>query len=397
MIGARQGTRRAIHVGVNAHLLSFTGTYRSAGIHAYIESLLRCLPEADPEIGYTVFLGERRYHGTGAINLEFSRVPTHRPPLRILWEQVCQPWAIYKSGVDLTHGTAFVGPLVCTCPLVITVHDLSFLLYPQSFRAANRIYLRIFTKLSVHRARRLIAVSESTKRDLVRHYRISPGKVDVVHNGVDADFRPLPPVQVARFRVEQGLADRFILFVGTLEPRKNVIGLIEAYGRLSAPRPPLMLVGGKGWLYDAVFARADALGLSGDVHFVGYVPAEALPYWYNAATLFAYPSLYEGFGLPPLEAMACGTPVVATAASSLPEVVGDAGLLVEPESVAALTGAMERVLADSDLRAEMRAAGLDRASRFSWQKTALGTVRSYRRAVAAAANQTNAPGGKSSV
>jgi glycosyltransferase involved in cell wall biosynthesis len=240
-------------------------------------------------------------------------------------------------------------------------------------------------------------VSESTKRDLVHHYGLSPGKVDVVYNGVDADFRPLPPAQIASFRAKQGLADRFILFLGTLEPRKNVTGLIEAYARLSPPRPPLVLVGGKGWLYDTVFARVEALGLSGDVHFVGYVPAEDLPLWYNAATVFVYPSLYEGFGLPPLEAMACGTPVVVSAASSLPEVVGEAGLLVDPERVEALAEAIERMIADSDLREEMRSAGLARAAGFSWEATASGTVRTYRRALAAEPVQAEMPGGKERV
>jgi glycosyltransferase involved in cell wall biosynthesis len=158
-----------------------------------------------------------------------------------------------------------------------------------------------------------------------------------------------------------------------------------------------MLVGGKGWLYDAVFARVEALGLSSDVHFVGYVPTEDLLLWYNAATVFVYPSLYEGFGLPPLEAMACGTPVVASAASSLPEVVGEAGLLVDPERVEALTEAIERILADSDLREEMRSAGLARAAGFSWEATASGTVSTYRRALAAEPVQAGTPGGKERV
>jgi glycosyltransferase involved in cell wall biosynthesis len=270
---------------------------------------------------------------------------------------------------------------MATRPFVVTVHDLSFLSYPQGFRVLNRSYLRVFTRLSVQRARRVIAVSESTKHDLVQNYGLSPGKVDVVHNGVGSGFRPLPAAQVAAFRAKQGLPESFILFVGTLEPRKNVIRLIEAYACLPETKPPLLLVGGKGWLYDDLFARREALGLTNQVHFVGYVPAEDLPLWYNAAELFVYPSLYEGFGLPPLEAMASGTPVISSASSSLPEVVGTAGLLVDPTDVEALATTMQRVLSDKDLQAEMRNAGLEQARVFSWRRTALQTAGSFRRAL----------------
>jgi glycosyltransferase involved in cell wall biosynthesis len=383
MIAVKQGRERAIHVGVNAHLLSLGKSYRSAGINWYLFNLLRCLPEADPAMSYTVFLGERRYGGVPGLNLRVSRLPTDRPPVRILWEQAIQPWSVRRSGVELLHGPAFVGPLASGCPFVVTVHDLSFLLFPLGFRALNRVYLRTFTRLSARRARRVIAVSESTKRDLVQYYDLAAAQVDVVHNGVDSSFRPLPADQVTAFRAKQGLPERFILFVGTLEPRKNVVRLIEAYARLPRTRPPLMLVGGKGWLYDEVFARIEALNLSSEVRFVGFVPAEDLPWWYNAAHLFVYPSLYEGFGLPPLEAMACGTPVVASKASSLPEVVGQAGLLVDPADVEALAASMEQALYDPDQREKMQRAGLAQAQGFSWQKAARRTVNSYRRALAA--------------
>jgi glycosyltransferase involved in cell wall biosynthesis len=375
-----ESTRQAIHVGVNGHLLSLAGSYRSAGINWYIYNLLRHLPEASSEIAYTVFLNDRRYSGVPGLQLRRSHLPTHRPPVRILWEQVLQPRAASRAGVDLLHGPAFVGPLTSDCPFVITVHDLSFLFYPQGFRPLNRIYLQFLTQLSARRARRVIAVSHSTKRDLVQHYGLPPDKVDVIHNGVDASFRPLPTDQVAEFRSRSRLPGRFVLFVGTLEPRKNVAGLIEAYARLPKERPPLLLVGGKGWLYDDIFARVEALNLSDEVHFVGYVPAEDLPFWYNAAELFVYPSLYEGFGLPPLEAMACGTAVITSTASSLPEVVGEAGLLVDPAEPAALARAMEQVLSDRELRETVRAAGRVRAQGFSWERTARCTVDSYRRA-----------------
>jgi glycosyltransferase involved in cell wall biosynthesis len=378
----KENNQGALHVGVNAHLLSLSESYRSAGINWYIHNLLAHLPQADPEIDYTVFLSERRFRGTLGTQLRLSRLPTYRPPVRIFWEQAIQPWAVHRAGVDLVHGPAFVGPQMGGCPSVVTVHDLSFLLYPQNFRAFNRFYLTHFTRRSVHRARRVIAVSESTKQDLIRFYDLSPDKIDVVHNGVDPMFRPLPAEQVEAFCAKQGLPAEFMLFVGTLEPRKNIVGLIEAYARLPKARPPLMLVGGKGWLYEEIFAHVEALDLADEVYFVGFVLAEDLPWWYNAATVFVYPSLYEGFGLPALEAMACGTPVITSTASSLPEVVGQAGLLVDPADAQALAAVMNRVLAEADLRDEMRTAGLVQAQGFSWSKTASHTVQSYRSAVA---------------
>ena len=230
--------RRAIHVGVTAHLLSLAESYRSAGINWYIHNLLRHLPEVGTEIAYSVFLSDRRYSGVPGLQLRRSRLPTHRPAVRILWEQMLQPWAVNRVGVDLLHGPAFVGPLASACPFVITVHDLSFLFYPQGFRTLNRIYLQRLTRLSAHRARRVIAVSHSTKRDLVQHYGLLPDKVDVIHNGVDASFRSLPADQVAAFRSRAGLPDRYVLFVGTLEPRKNVARLIEVFSRENLAQLP---------------------------------------------------------------------------------------------------------------------------------------------------------------
>jgi glycosyltransferase involved in cell wall biosynthesis len=378
----RRLPRGAIQVGVNAHLLSCAENYRSAGISWYSQNLLRHLPEADPAVRYTAFVGEKRYEGVSGLHVRVSRLPTHRPPVRIFWEQVVQPWALRQAGVDLVHGLALVGPLLDSHPLVVTIHDLSFLRYPQNFQTLKRLYLTLFTRLSVRRARRVIAISESTRRDIVEQYRVLPETVDLIYYGSDPAFRPLPEEHVARFRSEQGLPARFILFVGTLEPRKNVVRLIEAYARLpGSDRPPLMLIGGKGWLYETVFARVEELGLSAEVHFVGYVPGDRLPLWYNAAELFVYPSVYEGFGLPPLEAMACGTPVITSTVSSLPEVVGTAGLLVNPDDTEALTAAMHRVLQDSDERNRMRTAGLAQAQRFSWADCARRTVESYRRAL----------------
>jgi glycosyltransferase involved in cell wall biosynthesis len=381
IMGSVRDSKRTIHIGVSAHLLSCAEGYRSAGISWYIQNLLRHLPDVDPEIAYTVFLGERQYRGRDGLQLVVSHLPTQRPEVRIFWEQVIQPWSLRRAGVDLVHGMALVGPMAAKCPSVITVHDLSFLFYPQNFPAFKRLYLRTFTRLSVRRASRVIAISENTRHDVVQQYGISPDKVDRIYYGLDPIFQPLPAGQVADFKSRRGLPERFILFVGTLEPRKNVVRLIEAYARLPGNCPPLLLVGGKGWLYDTILSRVEELNLTDRVHFIGYIPGEELPWWYNAADLFVYPSVYEGFGLPPLEAMACGVPVITSNVSSLPEVVGEAGVLVDPKDVQALAAAMDWVLGDVNQHEAMHAAGLAQARRFSWQEAARCTVDEYHRAL----------------
>jgi glycosyltransferase involved in cell wall biosynthesis len=261
---------------------------------------------------------------------------------------------------------------------VVTVHDLAFIRFPQTFRAYNRIYLDVATRLSVQRATRILVVSEHTRREVIGLLGVAPERVVVTPNAVREHFRPPDPAVLEAFRARKGLPERFVLYVGTLEPRKNLTTLLEAYAQVAQRQvTPLLVGGGKGWLYDAVFQRLEALGLRERVHFVGYLDEEELPLWYAAATVFVFPSIYEGFGMPPLEAMACGTPVVASNTSSLPEVVGDAGLTVSPYDPAALAAAISRVLDDADLRQELRERGLRQARAFSWRVTAERTLAAY--------------------
>jgi glycosyltransferase involved in cell wall biosynthesis len=377
----------AKHIGLNAQLLSLSRNYRGAGINSYIYHLLRHLGQMDSGHRYSVFLPAQvsgRHFVDERLTLYYSRWPTHRPAVRILWEQLAQPVILRRTGVDLLHAMAFTGPLATPCPFVVTIYDLSFLHYPEAFRPWNRWYLSRFTALSARRARRVIAISESTKRDVVRLLGVPANRVDVVYCGADDIFRPLPTEEMTRFRRERALPDRFILFLGTLEPRKNVQTLIRAYGqwRKAEPGiPKLVIAGGKGWYYDQIFADVEALELAGDVIFPGYVRQEELPLWYNAADLFVYPSRFEGFGLPVLEAMACGTPVVTTHAASLPEVAGDAALLVSPDDEAQLIEAMRRALSVGDLRQEMTAKGRAHAANFTWDRTARQTIDTYERAL----------------
>lgn len=365
-----------MHIGLNAQLLSLSGDYRAAGITWYIYNLLAHLPPSDHR--YIAFLGERKAEGLfPQVDLRFSRLPTGNPLVRILWEQAVLPFQLVKEGIDLIHSLAFVQPLFTSCPGVVTIYDLSFLLFPEGFNPWKRLYLKYMIPYSARRSRRVIALSQSTKNDLGRLFGIPEEKIEVVPCGVDPRFQPLNENLISQFRQRRRLPERMILFVGTIELRKNVSLLLEAYAQIKKDIPhALVLAGARGWGADGVMARAERLGLA-DVIFAGYVEQEELPLWYNAADLLAYPSLYEGFGLPPLEAMASGTPVVTSNTSSLPEVVGDAGILVDPRNGDEIANAMLKVLHDKGLQEEMRKRGLERAKRFTWQGAAEETVRVY--------------------
>jgi glycosyltransferase involved in cell wall biosynthesis len=231
----------------------------------------------------------------------------------------------------------------------------------------------------------VIAISENTRRDVIQHLGVPADRVQTVYCGVDPTLRPAAASEVQAFRQQKGLPDRFILFVGTIQPRKNLARLVEAFGELTGGRGQLddvhlVVAGSRGWLFEEVFARVEKLGLQERVHFVGYIPAAEKSLWYNASSCFCFPSLYEGFGLPVLEAMACGVPVVASDSSSLPEVVGDAGLTVPPTDTGALSEALHAVLADPTLHQELSAKGLARAHSFSWTKAARETAAVYRHA-----------------
>lgn len=379
-----------VHVGLGAHLLSRQAGYRQAGIHNYIRHLIQHLPGSDPSFRYSIFAGwewNDAQETGGALSWRVSRWPTERPWVRVAWEQVVQPWSLYQAGVHLMHALAFVSPFVRSVPAVVTIHDLSFLRFPERFRPANRLYLTTMTRLSCRYARRVIAVSQATADEIVRLLHVPAERIDVVSHGIQhARFRPLPAGQVKAFRREKGLPDRFVFYLGTLEPRKNLATLIEAFARTKALRHgvKLIIAGGKGWYYDEIFRRVEELDLTDVVWFTGFLPDAELPLWYNAGTVFAYPSLYEGFGMPLLEAMACRTPVVASNVSCLPEVVGDAGCLVAPYDVAGFAENLERLLSDANLREEFAQRGWTRAAAYTWEATAAATVASYRRALAIA-------------
>lgn len=371
-----------MHIGINAHLLSAEAGYRRAGIHQYIYQTLRHLPhDAGREVTiYTRQAGD--WLDRDDLRPAGTRLPTEKRTARIIWEQLVWPMVARRDGLTLMHSMAFAMPRLAPCPVVVTIYDLSFIEFPELYPAAQRRYLMHETAHSCDHAARLVAISESGRRDIHRLYGVPLERVDVITPGAAGIYRPLPDEQVAAFRQHHKLPDTFFLHVGTLQPRKNISILLEALAQLNRPDAHLVLVGGKGWIYDDIFERVDSLGLRERVRFAGYANDEDVPLWYNAAAALVLPSLYEGFGMPVVEALACGTPVIASNSSSLPEAGGDVALYFDPRDAAALAGQMARVLDDPAIRQRARAEGPRHATRFSWTRAGEQLAAVYDRAAA---------------
>jgi glycosyltransferase involved in cell wall biosynthesis len=371
-----------LRIALNAQLLSFAGSYRSGGISRVIYHTLAELGRDPRGHTYEVFVPQApRDNGWGTLTFRASGTRTESPTRRIVWEQTSFARQLRQLRPDLVHGMAYAVPVGWSGPSVVTVYDLSFLLFPRAFKPANRIYLAATTRATARRARRVLTISEHARRDIVRLLSVPEECVDVTYPAVEDRYRRLPEDEVEAFRMARGLPEAFVFTLGTLEPRKNLVGLLQAYARLRKPRPPLYIAGGSGWHVSPIFDTVHQLDVGDEVHFLGFVPEDELPLWYNAARLFAFPSLYEGFGLPVLEAMACGAPVITSTAASLPEVGGKAAVLVPPQDTDRIAQEMARVLDDPQLRMELRAAGRIQASRFSWRAMTDQTVASYNHAL----------------
>lgn len=370
-----------MRIGIDARMLA----YRRGGIASYIANLLRALSSIDDEIDYYV-LYSRREQERRRFGANFRPATLWTPPHHRL-----ERWAlgaeIWRMRLDLLHSPDFIPPAFGARRYVITVHDLNFLYYPQFLTPESRRYYAGQIEWAVRRADHVLADSEATRRDLIQLLGVPPDRVTTVHLAADPAFRRLPTAAVRPTLARYGLEPGYLLFVGTLEPRKNLPGLFAAYRILldrGVTDVPLVVVGGRGWLCEQTFASVDKLGLTDRVRFLYDVPSADLPALYNGAVLLALPSFYEGFGLPALEAMACGTPVVASNRGSLPEVVGEAGVQVDPEDAEGIAEGLAAVLEDPVLRQRLVAMGQARAAEFSWQRTAKETLAVYRQVLAAA-------------
>ncbi len=365
----------AMRIGIDARLVY----YSQAGIGQYIIHLVNGLAEVDKENEY-VLLQSRKDDTTILEEPTFRRVSLWTPSHHRL-ERYSLNVELMRLGLDVLHSPDFIPPHRPSCRSVITVHDLAFLLYPHFLTKESARYYGHIDQ-AVRWTDHIIAVSESTKRDTMQHLGVPEDKITVVYEAANPIFRPIDRAEAReQVRNRHGLEGPFILFVSTIEPRKNVPTLVRALWQLQECYKEdvrLVLAGGKGWLFEDAFAIIEELKMDSQVHLLGRVSSEDLLYLYNAAELLAHPAFYEGFGLPPLEAMACGLPVVVSQVASLPEVVGDAGLLIDPHDVDELTVGMWRILNDSELRQEMREKGFRQAERFSWQRAARETLAIYK-------------------
>lgn len=363
--------------------------HRRAGLGRYAESLARALAAAHADRIALFYNRERGIEPLAGLTALPTRTVAlgYKPWRMLVWGGQLSPLAFNRllPDAELFHATEHLLPPFRGIPTVLTVHDLIFRHLPEHHKRLNRWYLNLTLPLYCRRASHIIAVSEATRADISAAYRVPPEKITVIYEAAAPDFRPQSPERVAAVRVRHHLPERYLLFVSTIEPRKNLTRLLHAWEPLylAGAAPPLVLVGKRGWLEGDFFAALEASPARAGVLRTGYILDEDLPALYAGATAFVFPSLYEGFGLPPLEAMACGTPVICANTSSLPEVVGDAALGFDPRDVEAIREAVRQVAQDAPLRDELRARGLRRAAQFSWEQAARETYALYQKLLTA--------------
>ncbi|MBN1976448.1 MAG: glycosyltransferase family 4 protein [Anaerolineae bacterium] len=372
----------AIYLDVSA------AVHRRAGLGRYAESLARALVASAPgradQCRYALFYNQERGIEplAGLEHLPARTVALGYKPWRMLvWlgQFTRVGFDPLLADAELFHATEHLLPPLRSIPTVLTVHDLIFRHLPEHHKPLNRWYLNLALPLYCRRANHIIAVSEHSKRDLVAAYGVAEEEVTVVYEAADPRFRLQPTQAVMDVRARYGLPERYLLFVGTIEPRKNLSRLLAAFEAVRAEglTDGLVVVGKRGWLYGGFFTRLEESPAKDAVILPGYVPDEDLPAFYAGAQALILPSVYEGFGLPVLEAMACGTPVAASNASCIPEIGGEAALYFDPLDLEAMVEAMRRLLRDAGLQGEMRACGLAQSARFSWERAAAETQAVY--------------------
>jgi glycosyltransferase involved in cell wall biosynthesis len=353
------------------------------GIGTYIRNLLRQLARLDRETEYVLLCRAEDLGIAAPLGPNFRAVLESSPNYSIR-EQLHVPWVLAKTRPDVYHAPHYVLPPAIRCRSVVTIHDCIHLMFPQYLRnRAAHAYARAAMWTAARRSDCILTVSEASKRDILHFFNVRPEKIVVVYNAIDEQFWVSPCEEdVARVRERYQLHRRFVLYVGNIKPHKNLVRIIEAFDELRRRNVDdelkLLIIGDEISKLPALRRAVHTHKLHKHVRFLGYVSTETLAILYRLSSVFVFPSLYEGFGLPPLEAMACGTPVVTSNVSSLPEVAGDAAVLVDPYDVDAIADGIYRVLSDPHLAAEMRRKGLERAREFSWQRSVARTREVYR-------------------
>ncbi len=365
-----------MEVGIDARL----NYHQSAGIGRYTKHLIEELAQLDRKTTYTVFQHRKQRE-------PLSRAPNFQrrtlfTPVHARVEQPMLAAELSFHSLDLLHSTDFIPPLHSSIPSVITVHDLAFLRWPHFLTESHAAYYSQIDRAVLH-ARHIIVPSENTKNDVVRLLGASPKKISVIYEAAAPQYCPLPQERCrAAMGAKYGIPEKYIFFVSTIEPRKNIEGLLEAFYHLrkyyNIEDTGLVLAGKPGWLYEEIYRKVEQLELGQSTFFIGRVPDEDLHQLFVGAQCHVHPAFYEGFGLSPLEAMACGTPTIVSNTSSMPEVVGDAGLIVDPLNREEIAVAMHRLLTEEALHQELSQKGLQRASVFSWSRAASETLDVYR-------------------
>jgi glycosyltransferase involved in cell wall biosynthesis len=373
-----------LKIGVNALLYSAGQDYRQTGISRYIDRLLGHLGAQCGPFDITAFVGKGAQPSWDRVHLNRIPISGTDPRARIPAELTLLPIAARRSDLDLFHGPVnTLPPLIGRARQVVTIHDLAFLRFPDQITRRRSIYLNAMIQRAVRRADHILVPSQATALDLVGLLNADRSPITVTPLGAEPHFRPLTTEHCAAAKARFGLDRPFVLTVGTIEPRKNLPRLIDAFVSIADAVPhDLVLVGPTGWLTDSIEHQIASSALGGRIKRTGFVDDAGLVGLYNAADVVAIPSLYEGFGLPVLEAMACGAVVLTSDCSSLPEVTGDAALLVDPRDINAIAAGLLRALNDTALRRELEAAALTRAAAFSWDRTARLTAGAYRAVLA---------------
>lgn len=381
-----------MHIGINAQLLSNSQNYRNGGVSRYIRYLITELAKEPGEHSYTIFVNGQDIIQQLPANSQITYVPAPwpeaKPAVRVAWEQLTLPSLIRQKQIQVLHSPVNVKPefLPQSCASIVTLHDLAFLRFPHVLTRAKRMYHQTFTVRSLRHTSMLITVSDSTQRDAHELIGIPSGRMQTIYPCIDERFTNKRDEEQTRlFRQQHGLEEGFFLYLGTLEPRKNISAIIEAYALLrekQAIRQKLVLAGGKGWLYDEIFTKVQQMGLEREVLFPGFVSDKDQVLWYQAANVFVYPPLYEGFGLPVAEALACGTPVVTSNVSSLPEAGNDLALCVDPSDTSALADAMYQALTDQALQEKCQTLAPVVAQKHSARTMVEQTIEVYAQAVA---------------
>jgi len=367
-----------LRIAIDAHSV---GT-KLGGNESYAVNLIEALAQIDSVNYYTIYVTtkEARDRFTSRwSNFKVRYTLPHTPLIRIPLTLSAE---LRKHPVDVLH-VQFTAPPFCPCPVVVSIHDLSFEHLPQTFNRRSRTQLRFTVRHSAQRAARILSLSEHTRHDIIETYGIDAERVNAIPLAAPEQFVPITDKsELQRVRHTYGIDGDYILTVGSIQPRKNLARLIKAYeslrGNCSADKlPKLVLVGKCAWLYDETLRTLDEAGVRDSVIMTGYVPEADLPALYSGALCFVYPSYFEGFGLPPLEAMKCGAPAIVGNRTSLPEVVGDAALMVDPFDTEAIAAAIKRLINDSTLRNELSLKSRERASAFNWRDTARKTLKVY--------------------